>query len=1039
MAPEIADIVALSPTQRAMYLVSASSPDVDPYNVQFSVRLSGLTDVGPVRAAIEQLLRRYPHLAASVVSAGLPHPVLVVPAAPHAHWEERDLRGAPAVQLAADEVYRAEGRRKLDLTGGPLTRVVAARLAEREHELMFTIHHVVVDGFSVPLLYGDLVALLTGAADALPAALPIREHAAWLARRPVDAAIEAWRAALDGLADSPTLAPPAPADLPEVGEARLSRADGDAVSAWARRHGLTLNTVFQLAWARVLSGLTSRDDVVFGQTTTGRDPSLPGAERMVGGLIATVPVRVRVSAGPPAEVGVAVQREGSQLRAHDHLGVNQIASAVGVATLFDSLLVFENIPVVGADAWVELPGGGRLGTGRIDSFTHFPVVVVPIVIDGEIITRVEIRPDLVPRFRPEVLARRFLAVVRRIIEAPTLSSVAVLLDGEAATTGPAAAPDESMHRTVPQALAEALDARPPASIAVIDRWGAQTVPDFGAAVRTLTEELLLHGVRPDDRVGVMLRRDRRVLQAPFGVAGTGALCVHLDPDTPAGRLASILDGSGVGVVLAEPSHRPLVDAVAEELGRPIRLLTPDGAGHLSPAPAPAAPEAPVPPRFHPGRPLYAIFTSGTTNRPKGVVTSHRGLLAFWAHHARRVYAPLVATLGRTLRVGHNWSTGFDAAWQPTVALLSGHTLVIVPDEARNDPKRLVSFITENDVDFMETSPSMFLRLAEAGLLSGSPGEEACFLRILGLGGEAIQDDTWQRLRRLDATRVLNFYGPTETTVDAFMADVADHEHTSIGAPTLTMTAEVLDHRLRPVPTGGVGELYLSGPQLAMGYLGQPGLTAAAFVAGPDGRRRYRTGDLVCLMADGGVAYLGRVDNQIKINGYRVEPSEVSATLRQLPGVRNAEVLVDVHKGRTRLAALVVSDHAAAAIREALTDRLPHFMVPALIVNVDQIPLNRNDKLDLAAAARIIDTARPAAGGAEPITSTEAALSEVAGLPPDTALADAGLDSLAVMDLVTSLRRRGYQVDAADVFGAADLRELGHLLDGRPGPRPDQPG
>lgn len=1041
-ADEIADIVALSPTQRAMYLVSAGSTAGDPYNVQFSVRLRGTSDTTRITRAICLLLQRYPHLAGRVVAADLPHPVLLVPTEPRAHREEYDLRHTPSAQAAVDELYLAEGRRRLDLTGGPLTRVVTARLAEDEYEILFTVHHVVVDGWSVSLLHHDLLALLTGDTDALAPPVPIREHAAWLAGRPVEAALEAWRGALAGLDDPAVLAPPAPteAQRPAVGEARLSRATSAAVVAWARRHDLTLNTVFQLAWARVLSGLTSRDDVVFGQTTSGRDPSMPQADRLVGGLITTVPVRVQVSSAPPADVGAQVQREVSRLRTHEHLGVHRIAAACGATTLFDTLLVFENIPVVDLDAWVQLPGGGLLGAGRVDSFTHFPLVVVPIVIDDEIITRVEVRPDLLSRFRPEVLARRFLAVVGRLLDAPSLSEVQTLVDAERATLGPALLPDERCARSAPAALRETVAASAPAHAAVIDRSGAQTMPDFGAAVERLTAGLLAHGVGPGDRVGVLLRRDRRVLHAPFGIAATGALCVHLDPQTPVGRVASILDVAEVDLVLAETSHQPLIDSVAAELGRPVRLLTPDDDGGLpEPPQAPAPGQVPVPaPRLDPDQPFYVVFTSGTTDRPKGVVVSHRSLLAFWTHHADRVHAPMAANLDRPLRVAHAWSTGFDAAWQPTVALLGGHTVVMVPDEVRHDPRQLVGFVGEHDVDFMETSPSMFLRLAEAGLLSGPPGEERCALRTLGLGGEAIQDDTWQRLRRLTGTRVLNFYGPTEGTVDAFMADVTDHDRTSIGTPTVTMTAEVLDHRLRPVPTGGVGELYLSGPQLAMGYLGRPDLTATAFVAGPAGRRRYRTGDLVCPSADGGLAYLGRVDNQVKVNGFRVEPSEVSAALRQLPGVAHAETVPDVHKGRTRLAALVVSDRPTSWIRAALTDRLPHFMVPTLIVGVEEIPLNRNDKLDLAAAAALIERARPRGGGAQPLTPTEAALTGATGLPADLALVDAGLDSLAVMDLVTGLRNSGHRLDPADVLGAADLRELAELLDTRSA-RPAPPG
>jgi mycobactin peptide synthetase MbtF len=1007
----LADIVALTPTQRGMCAASFAAEGPDPYTVTFSLRLSGTNDAEPLRLAVAALLARYPHLGARVHTAGLPHPVLLIPAAPQENWEEIDLRSAGDPEAAADQLYLDEGLRRLDLAAGPLIRVVCARVAETEHHIIFTAHHIVIDGASVPILFGDLAALLAGGGALLPAAPPIREHAAWLAAQPAGAATEAWREALRGIETGSILVPPAPEKPapPHIGAAALSLEDSGAVAAWARANGLTLNTVFQLAWARVLSGLLGRDDVVFAQTSSGRDPALPSSLRMVGALIATAPVRARVADEPPAALGARLQQEVSQLRRHGHLGLGQIAAACGVRPLCDTLLVFENMEVVGEGAEIALPGGAGLRAGRVDSLSDMPLVVVPTVSEGKIAARVEIRPDLAARLDPAATARRFLAVARRLADADSLAAISILLDGEAASFGPAGELGAD-DRTVPQALAAALAARPDAP-AVVDRHGTQTAGEFRAAIATLRDGLRAWGVHPTDAVAVMLRRDRRVLAAPFAIAETGALCVHVDPETPPGRLAAIMEASGARFLLAEPL----------ELPGDVCLLTPDLDGSLR-APELDRTEGALP-RIDPGRPFYAIFTSGTTGKPKGVVATHRSLLAFWRHHHARVYG----NPERQLRVGHNWSTGFDAAWQPAVALLSGHAVAIVPDEARADPRLLISFIRDHQLDFLETSPSMFLRLADAGLISGRGGVERCDLPILGLGGEAIPDSTWQRIRRLSGTRALNFYGPTEATVDAFMADSADYERTCIGEPTATMTAEILDHRLRPLPPGGFGELYLSGPQLAMGYLSGPGLTAAAFVAGPGGRRRYRTGDLVCRNPDGGTAYLGRADAQTKINGYRVEPSEVAAALRSLPGVRGAEVVVAQRKGRSRLAALAVTAEPVARLRALLAEVLPRFMIPSLIVAVDEIPLNRNDKLDRAAVDEILAAAEPVDCGPAPATATEGVLAEITGLAADSALSDE-LDSLAVMDLVTKLRGRGHQVSPADVLAAADLRELATLLD-----------
>ncbi|MBF6438589.1 AMP-binding protein [Nocardia cyriacigeorgica] len=1167
MSIEILDVIALSPLQRGLYSVSAMSPGVDPYLVTFTVRIENLTELSGLRIAFDELLQRYPHLAGAVLTEGLPHPVLVVTSAGRIAWHEIDLRGSADPEAEAEKIYWAEGRRRLDLDNGPLFRVTAARLGDTTYQLICTAHHIVVDGWSIPLLFSDLIALHRGEGAALPPAPPLRDHAAWIAQKDTEASVRAWTTALADLAPMPMVGPPAPAepDLAVLGEARFGVEETEFVTAWARANGLTLNTVLEVAWARILSGLTGRDDVVFGQTTSGRDATLPGADRIVGALITTIPVRVRVDQRAPAEVAAPLQKQVAELRTHEYLGISEITRHAGVGQLFDTLLVFENSPMGAVTAAMPMGGGARMIPRRVDSLSHYPITVVPLVEHGQLICRVEIRPDLVDRFEPERMARRVLAVVRRLADAPRACDVSVLLDDEPAAlsepeiaadgrivarremagaaepvdanaspptatgsvpTGDnggvspsaktvaggsssvgdadaAPAPDDvarrlSEVRSVPELLLAAV-ADAAGATAVIDDEGEQSFAEFGAAVQTLARALNTVGVRPGDAVAVMLPRDRRVVQAPFAVGLAGALCVHVDPATPADRLAYILEVSGARFVLADDA---LADAIAEVRAQGVQCVhaIPDGVGGLrvaaglggdaglrvaaglggdggqvapvdsaelsagaestapgsvvsaGGAPGPAAglaepdvaaaqPATPTDPES----PFYVVFTSGTTGRPKGVAVPHRALLNHWSTHERRIFAPTAAEAGRQLRIGHGWSTGFDAAWQPTIALLSGHAVVLLGDKVRTDAEQIVGAIATHGIDIFDTSPSMLNRLIDAGLFStGDDGVESCPLRILALGGEAISLDTWRRLQGLPTTRVINFYGPTETTVEALMADVHDHAAPTIGNTFDNMAAEVLDHRLRPVPPGGQGELYLSGPQLAVGYLGRPATTAAAFVAGPHGRR-YRTGDLVRRAADGTVVYEGRIDSQVKINGYRVEPDEATVVMRELDGVAHAAALAFVDNGRTRLGALVVADLSAAEIRTALARRLPQFLVPTRIVHVDQIPLNRNDKLDVHAATALLTAPIAGGAGAEPATDTERALLEVIAAMGEGAsrvgitdsLVDLGIDSIGVIDLVSRLRGAGYRVGAKDVLGAADLRDLARVLDER-GSDEDEP-
>ncbi|MFB8280938.1 non-ribosomal peptide synthetase [Nocardia colli] len=1036
MTTEILDVVALSPLQRGLYSVSTMSGDVDPYLVTFAARIDNLVDLDGLRAAFDEVLQRYPHLGAAVLTDGLPHPVLVITSAGRIGWREVDLRAADDPEAAAQQLYWDEGRLRIDLDNGPLFRVTAARVGEHAYELICTAHHIVVDGWSIPLIFADLIALHGGAGSALPAAPPLREHAAWLATRDTAASIAAWTEALAGLTPMPMLAPPAPGDLPVLGTAEFDRAETELVSSWARSRGITLNTVCQMAWARVLSGLTGRDDVVFGQTTSGRDASLPHADRLVGALVTTIPVRVRMDERSPAAIGAELQRTVAQLRAHEYLGIAEIAKHADAGQLFDTLLVFENTPLGEITASMPLAGGATMTPRRIDSPSHYPIAVVPVVENERLITRVEIRPDLVDRFDPDRLARRVLAVMRRMIEAERGCDIDLLLDDEPAALTVDARPPVD-YASVPEALLAAAE-RAAERVAVIDPAGEQSFAEFGTAVTALAENLRTAGVRPGDAVAVVLPRDRRVLHAPFAIGLAGALCVHVDPATPADRLAYMFEVADVGVVLADESLADTLSLV-RELGREVAHAVPDHDGglRLLGKPGPSAANIAVP-QANRNAPCYVVFTSGTTGRPKGVVVPHGALLNHWSNHERRIFAPLSTQTGRQLRIGHGWSTGFDAAWQPTVALLSGHAVVLLGDKVRTDAEQIVAAIEQQRIDIFDTSPSMLSRLIAAGLFTEStePAGEYCPLLVLALGGEAISQDTWTRLRRLPSTRVINFYGPTETTVEALMADVHEHAGPTIGRTFDGLAAEVLDHRLRPVPPGGHGELYLSGAQLALGYLGRAGTTAAAFVAGTGGRR-YRTGDLVRRTTAGTVVYEGRIDSQVKINGYRVEPDEATVVLRELDGVTHAAALAFVENGRTRLGALVVAERSVAEIRAALALRLPRFLVPTRIVHVDQIPLNRNDKLDVHAATALLHAPVTDAVAAEPATETErtllgliAAMGEgrTATVGVLDSLVDLGIDSIGIIDLVSRLRGAGFRVTAKDVVAAADLRELAGTLD-----------
>ncbi|HEY0229386.1 MAG TPA: AMP-binding protein, partial [Mycobacterium sp.] len=392
---------------------------------------------------------------------------------------------------------------------------------------------------------------------------------------------------------------------------------------------------------------------------------------------------------------------------------------------------------------------------------------------------------------------------------------------------------------------------------------------------------------------------------------------------------------------------------------------------------------------------------------------------------------------RPLRIAHGWSFAFDAAWQPLVALLDGHGVHVVDEPTQTDAEALVNAIADHAVDMIDTTPSMFAQLTAFGLLTAVP------LAVLALGGEAIGSSAWSLIRAECARTGLtahNCYGPTETTVEAVVAAIAEYDEPSIGRPTRPTRGYVLDSALCPVPCGATGELYLSGGQLARGYLGRAAETSCRFVADPFavGERMYRTGDLVRRASGGALQYVGRADAQVKIRGYRVEPGEIAAALESHPAVRRAGVLVRQPHGAARLTAYVVVDVAAhppsaAELRGMLSSRLPRYMIPHRIVAVDEIPLTANGKLDEAALAAF--DAAEAAAAAEPETATESALaellSELLHQPRVDVAADflqLGVDSIMALSVVQAARARGIALRARLVLECANIRELAEAID-----------
>lgn len=1023
--PGVEDVLALSPLQQGLYSLAGlteGDDGADPYVIAMAADIDGAVDPELLRACAQAMLVRHPNLRASFFQGNLSRPVAVVPSAVEVPWQQVRADEEQAVALEAEE--RA---RRFDLGRGPLIRFLLIEKPGLRWRLVIVAHHIAIDGWSLPVFVGELLALYGAKGDVAtlpPAVRPYRDYIGWLAGRDQDASRARWQSHLYGM-DAPTMLSPVLSGretqpgLPARTEVSLDERQSAAIFEAARSRGVTVNTLFQMAWATILSVFTDRTDVVYGVTVSGRPDELAGVESMVGLFINTVPLRVRVD--PALSVGrqcLALQREAAELREHSYLSHTELRSLGGIGELYDTLLVYENFPpggLVGSDEF-DL-GGAVLRPSALESLSHFPVTIAAHPTHGRLTVLVETLDGALGMLDPHALGMRVLTVVQRLLQHwdRPLRDVAVTFDDECrpAAAAPPAQPDGGFHTAFTEIAATRLG-----SVALSWDTGELTYRELDEAADRLAAALVRRGVRDETPVPIRLRRGPDYVVAMLAVLKAGGLIVPLDPGMPDERVAEI--------VRQISADRPAPVLVDEAL---LAALDPNVDSEPGADYRPAA--------VRPGQGAYVVFTSGTTGKPKGVIGTHRALLAYAADHAHHVLRPAAKRLGRPLRVAHAWSFTFDAAWQPLAALLDGHTVHIVSDEVQRDAEALVENIGHFAIDMIDTTPSMFASLRAAGLLTRVP------LAVLALGGEAIDTATWQGIQaECERTWMSahNCYGPTETTVEAVVATIADYPQPCIGRPTDSTVAYVLDNWLRPVPDGVYGELYLTGGQLTRGYLGRPGETAARFVADPftPGARMYRTGDVVRRNpVSGAIEFLGRSDDQVKIRGFRVEPGEVAATLHAHPGVRHAHVAVRRHRSGPRLVAYVVTGTPIGELRRMLTTTLPRHLVPHHIVAVDEIPLTTNGKVDDAALAGI-GVGGAGEGAEHPATDTERVLAEVlaevlgspegAGVDVTADFLDLGLDSIVALSVVQAVRRRGLALRARLMLDCGTVRELAAAID-----------
>ena len=976
----------LSFAQERLWFIARLQPDTPAYNMPVTVRLRGALDAGVLRRALEEIVRRHEPLR-TVFASGPKGPLQLV--RPAGRFE------LPVVDLSHLAPYRRDEELKrladedavapFDLERGPLFRASLVRLGGEEHALLAAMHHIVSDGWSMEVFFGELDALygafLEGRESPLPElGVQYADYAAWqrdwLRGEALERQLGFWRARL---ADAPTLELPTDFPRPPVLTLRgahegfaLPAGVGPKLEKVGRQAHATPFMTFLAVYALLLRRWSGQDDLVVGSPVAGRNRA--EAEPLIGFFVNTVALRLDLSGDPTFRELLARAKDATlESYAHQDLPFERLVDDLKVERslsrhpVFQVAFIVQSPPPAPEDASglaLEVESGDT-GTTKFD-------LTVALTRTGEgTWATFEYASDL---FAPETVRRmatHFRVLMEAAAESPDarVSELLGRMDDaerrrvlEEWSPAEGEAPARPVHR-----LFEDAAARFPGRVALVAGGERIAYAELDARANRLAHHLRSLGVGPEARVGIVVDRSAGMIESVLAVLKAGGAYVPLDPAYPEGRLRHMLEDSAVSLILSPASAAAA--ALPKTGARVVALDVEADAIARHPSERPEV-------EVDLENLAYVIYTSGSTGLPKGVLVPHRGVPNLVLSQVRRFG---VSEESRVLQFA---SFSFDAAVSESfTALVSGGTLVLAPREALIPGPGLVDLLRRERITKVTLPPSVLASLPDVDLPD---------LATLISAGEAVGPAViarWGRDRKF-----FNAYGPTENTIGVSCALCeADGRRPAIGRPFDHVRAYVLDDLLRPVPVGVPGELYAAGRGVTRGYHGRPGLTAERFVPDPfggaPGARMYRTGDRARWRGDGQLEFLGRMDEQIKVRGFRVEPGEIVALLCGAAGVRDAVVTVRGDTpGLERLVAYVVPAEGASlepdALREMLKEKLPDYMVPSAIVVVDELPLTPNGKVDRRALPA--PKAAAASDGAAPRGELErqvaAAWAEVLGLP-----------------------------------------------------------
>jgi len=1022
----IEQLYPLSPMQQGMLFLGLNAPDAELYINQLSIPVQGL-DVERFKRAWGAACERHAILRTGFVWQGLEQPLQFVMARLELPLVELDLQGANDLPQRLEQLARDERERGFDLERPPLQRIVLARLGPDSYQMVWTYHHLLIDGWSVSQLLGEILQHYSGAA--LPEPVAYRNYIAWLRQQDPQASQAFWSQQLARL-DAPTYLANAFAtgqrgDGHHALYSRLGEAATERLKGFAQAQHVTLNTLVQAAWLILLSRYSGQSSVAFGATVAGRPAELADSERMLGLFISTLPViQVIDPARPLGDWLREIQDYNLQLREREYTPLSDVQRWAGRSgqALFDSIIVFENHPVDQALNAVEDP---RLRFGETGSYgrTDIPMDLMVTLEDGLVIEYMYLQAHF-DEASVQSIRRNMEGLLEQLASnAHQLLGTLGLPEALTGEAQPVAAGFDGLY--VHQRIARHA-ARAPQQPAVLFGETVCGYAELDAAANRLAHLLVAEGVGPEVRVGVAMPRGESLIVALLAVFKAGGAYVPLDTGYPKERLAYLMEDSGIALLLTDTALRQTLPVLAH-----VRVLELD---RLDLADRPATdPQVPL----HAQNLAYVIYTSGSTGLPKGVAVAHGPL----AMHCRAI--------GERYSMGPEdcellfMSFAFDGAHERWLTTLTHGGRLLIRDDNLWTPEQTFAALHQHRVSVAAFPPVYLQQLAEHAEREGNPPA----VRIYCFGGDAVPQASLALAQRaLQPQFIINGYGPTETVVTPLIwkagpDDTCGAAYAPIGSKVGARSTYVLDSDLNPLPKGAAGELYLGGYGMARGYLDRAGLTAERFVVDPfslDGGRLYRTGDLVRERQDGVFDYLGRIDNQVKIRGFRIELGEIESRLKGCAGVRDAVVVAREGGSGKQLVGYVVPQDMQGdsgwceRLREQLRGELPDYMVPAHMMVLARMPLTPNGKLDRKGLPDP-DINQQLRGYVAPRTELEAALAQIwqnvlkveqVGLTDN--FFELGGDSILSLQVVAkarALKVHGFSLKLRDLMQKPTIAEL----------------